>query len=259
MAKQQDDKTPRDEVLRRYHAAARGEYGLFFSPLWTIPLLVIVLQGVVRAVAALDGQTEAAVDAAGEVAQTTGPDTPWWWYAILVAFCLLFPLWAKVKTVLSSRYTVSRDAVMSEEGFISRRSSEIRIRDIRNFTVQQNIVERVLNIGHVAFSSSAGDRDEVIFRNVSRPQDVKRVVRDIQHKVADGVLDSDERADLGLSAASSETAPAPTPPGAKPSSPKPASPAAPTTTAGGAPDDDSRDELYRLLAEQESSATVEKS
>ncbi len=258
MAKQQDDKAPSDEVLRRYHAAARGEYALFFSPLVTIPLLVLVLHGVIRAVAALDGQTEAAVDAAGEVAQTTGPDTPWWWYAILVAFCLLFPLWAKVKTVVSSRYTVSRDAVMSEEGFISRRSSEIRIRDIRNFTVDQNIVERVLNIGHVAFSSSAGDRDEVIFRNVSRPQDVKRVVRDIQHKVADGVLDTEERADLGLSSSAS-AAPAPTPPGAKPSAPKPAAPAAPTTSAGGAPDEDSRDELYRLLAEQESSASVEKS
>ncbi len=258
MAKQQDDKAPSDEVLRRYHAAARGEYALFFSPLVTIPLLVLVLHGVIRAVAALDGQTEAAVDAAGEVAQTTGPDTPWWWYAILVAFCLLFPLWAKVKTVVSSRYTVSRDAVMSEEGFISRRSSEIRIRDIRNFTVDQNIVERVLNIGHVAFSSSAGDRDEVIFRNVSRPQDVKRVVRDIQHKVADGVLDAEERADLGLSSSAS-AAPAPTPPGAKPSAPKPAAPAAPTTSAGGAPDEDSRDELYRLLAEQESSASVEKS
>lgn len=249
MAKRQDETSRGDEILRRYHAAARGEYALFFSPLLTIPLLVLVLHAVVRAVAALDGQTEEVVDAAGEVAQSAPPDTPWWWYAVIVAVCLLFPLWAKIKTVLATRYTVSRDAVMSEEGFISRRSSEIRIRDIRNFTVDQNIIERLLGIGHVAFSSSAGDRDEVIFRKVSRPNDIKRVVRDIQHKVADGVLDTEERAELGLEAKPAATAPAPSPQ---------KKPAAPTTSAGGAVDDDSRDELYRLLAEQEETSSTEK-
>lgn len=118
---------------------------------------------------------------------------PWYAYALVALFAALFPLWAKVSTWLGSRYTVTLESVTEERGLLSRTSSEVRIRDIRNMVVQQTAMNRLLGIGSVAFSSAAGDKAEVTFRDVPRPHAVRDLVRGIQDRLADGVLSDAER------------------------------------------------------------------
>jgi uncharacterized membrane protein YdbT with pleckstrin-like domain len=85
-------------------------------------------------------------------------------------------------------------AIMAEVGFLNRKSSEIRIGDIRNITVTQSLLERLLQIGNVAFSSAAGDREEVVFASVLNPLMLKALVKDLQDIAADGVVDATEQA-----------------------------------------------------------------
>jgi len=134
--------------------------------------------------------------------------------ASLCGFLLLFPLWAKLRAKFFSRYYVTLDSVIEEHGLLSRKSSEIRIRDIRNMVVEQTLVDRIVGVGTLFFSSAAGSHVEVRFIDVSRPRRVGDLVRAIQSKLGDGVLSSEEIADL--SAQAGKAPPARPPPSVEP-------------------------------------------
>ena len=112
-------------------------------------------------------------------------DVQWYVYAIVAAVALLTIAYAFFKK-LFSRYEVRLDAVMAEVGLLSRTSSEIRIRDIRNITVAQSFSERLLNIGSVSYSSAAGDKEEVVFAGIADPKSYKRLIQELQDKLIDG-------------------------------------------------------------------------
>lgn len=224
----------RNQILRTYHSAARADYSLVILPILLIPLVVWALIQIPVALEAEKG-------------------LEWYWFAGAVGALLLFPLWAKAKALLFSRFRVTTDAVLHEHGLISRRSSEIRIRDIRNIVVEQGVMDRLFLVGDIAFSSAAGDQEEVRFLKISKPNQIKEFVKELQHKMSDGVLDDDERAELdaidGRSKRKKKTAAAaaaqPDDGGLEVETTAPPEPAAASS------DDGDRDELYRLLAEQE--------
>lgn len=218
----------RTEVVRTYHAAGRSHLALFFVPLLLIPL---VLWGLATQ---------------GHRLVAEGEGVPFWWYIAAITPLALIVLWSRVVGKLTTRFTISLDAIEHSLGFVSRSTSMIRIADIRNITVKQSVLDRVLNIGDVAFSSAAGTQEEVIFRRVSSPESIKRLVKDIQDRLIDDGQhsDSDRRAIMGQ--AGRGAAPS------KPAAPSPA--AAPRASAEPASDPGARDELYRLLAEQEAEA-----
>jgi uncharacterized membrane protein YdbT with pleckstrin-like domain len=170
--------------IRVLHAAGRNDLILFIVPLFLLmPAVILVLSMALPAVSELLGRT-------GEqqiIAE-------WWWYLAVVALCALFPFGAHLKARLTTRYTVYPTAIMAEVGFLNRKSSEIRIGDIRNITVTQSLLERLLQIGNVAFSSAAGDREEVVFASVLNPLMLKALVKDLQDIAADGVVDATEQA-----------------------------------------------------------------
>ena len=170
--------------IRVLHSAGRNDLILFIVPLFLLmPAMILVLAMALPALSELLGRT-------GErqlVAQ-------WWWYLAAIAFCFLFPAGAHLKARLTSRYVIYQSAVLAEVGFLNRKSSEIRIADIRNITVTQTLLDRLLQIGNVAFSSAAGDREEVVFTNVVNPLMLKALVKDLQDVAADGVVDAAEQA-----------------------------------------------------------------
>ena len=170
--------------IRVLHAAGRDDLILFIVPLFVLmPALILVLAMALPAFSELWGWT-------GEQQLKA----EWWWYAAVVGFCALFPAGAHLKARFTSRYTVYQTAIMAEVGFLNRKSSEIRIADIRNITVTQSLLDRLLQIGDVAFSSAAGDREEVVFASVVNPLMLKALVKDLQDIAADGVVDANEKA-----------------------------------------------------------------
>jgi len=98
------------------------------------------------------------------------------WGLVYVVVLSLFPATAWIRTRLYT-YVVREDSVMSRQGILRRSSTEVRIGDIRAIRVRQSLLQRILHIGDVGFSSAAGDGEEVVFTGVSDPEGMKQLVQ----------------------------------------------------------------------------------
>lgn len=83
------------------------------------------------------------------------------------------------------RFQVHDGAVESCYGIIARDIRSIRIRDLRNINIRQSIVQRVLAIGDVEFSSAGGADIEVTFFGVHKPLELKRRIQALEEASAD--------------------------------------------------------------------------
>ncbi len=87
-------------------------------------------------------------------------------------------------TLLYRRYSwvfaIDEATIESIKGIIARDVNSIRIADVRNINVKQSIIQRILFIGDVEFSSAGGSGIEVAFCGVSRPMEVKNLLQSLQ-------------------------------------------------------------------------------
>lgn len=85
-------------------------------------------------------------------------------------------------------YTIDAESIESSHGLIARRVQSIRIRDLRNINIRQTVMQRLLDVGDVEFSSAAGGDVEVIFYGAPDPMGLKEYVqgRQRQGEAADG-------------------------------------------------------------------------
>ena len=89
--------------------------------------------------------------------------------------CLIgFAIW-KIYSMHDGLLVTTR-RVIDREGLLSKNTSEVMIKDIRQVMVQQTFIDRIFNVGTISFSSSAGDSVEVSMEHVARPEHVKRVI-----------------------------------------------------------------------------------
>jgi uncharacterized membrane protein YdbT with pleckstrin-like domain len=81
----------------------------------------------------------------------------------------------------SWRYTIDDRTIESRHGVIARNVQSIRIQDLRNVNVRQSLVQRLLRVGNVEFSSAGGAGIEVVFHGVSDPMAVKALAQRLQN------------------------------------------------------------------------------
>jgi len=74
-------------------------------------------------------------------------------------------------------YTIDAESIESSHGLIARRVQSIRIRDLRNINIRQSVMQRLLDVGDVEFSSAAGGDIEVVFYGVPDPMALKEYVQ----------------------------------------------------------------------------------
>jgi uncharacterized membrane protein YdbT with pleckstrin-like domain len=82
----------------------------------------------------------------------------------------------------SWRYTIDNATIESRQGVIARKVQSIRVQDLRNINVRQNVVQRLLGVGDVEFSSAGGSGIEVVFFGVRDPMAVKALAQGAQNK-----------------------------------------------------------------------------
>jgi len=89
----------------------------------------------------------------------------------ILALCLMMG----ISGILRFRYlfTCTEERIITQVGLIARDTSEMRLRHIRTINVRQGIIERILGIGTVVFSSVADGEGAVIFKEIGDPQGVK--------------------------------------------------------------------------------------
>jgi uncharacterized membrane protein YdbT with pleckstrin-like domain len=77
-------------------------------------------------------------------------------------------------------YAIDGETIESRQGVIARRVQSIRVRDLRNINVRQSLVQRLLGVGDVEFSSAGGGGVEVVFFGVAAPMQLKNLVQRLQ-------------------------------------------------------------------------------
>ena len=99
------------------------------------------------------------------------------WFIICLIIPLLWPIliiwWlsskAKTLTITSKRSTVNR-------GLLSKHTTEVWHRDIRNLQIHQGILQRVLGVGTIAISSAGQGDIEIAFEGIKAPESVKQLI-----------------------------------------------------------------------------------
>lgn len=80
----------------------------------------------------------------------------------------------------TTTYFITRRRVEVEFGIIGRNSREARISDIRSIDVYQKGLSAFFGMGTIDFDTAANPGTEVRFIHVSRPHDIKQLVRQLQ-------------------------------------------------------------------------------
>jgi uncharacterized membrane protein YdbT with pleckstrin-like domain len=81
---------------------------------------------------------------------------------------------------LAWRYLIDDLNIESYQGVLARRVHSIRIADLRSINVNQTVMQRLLGVGDVEFSSAAGGEVEVVFFGVADPMQLKHRVQRLQ-------------------------------------------------------------------------------
>ncbi|GEM_PF-2188816 len=80
-------------------------------------------------------------------------------------------------------YLVTEERVTCRVGFLCHDISEIDILDLRDISLHQSLLQRILRTGDVGFSSAGQAGVEVMFKGVSYPERVKEIVRQRKREI----------------------------------------------------------------------------
>jgi hypothetical protein len=105
--------------------------------------------------------------------------------ATLIA-CLVFAVAAGLGLVawwIATRCTslrVTTERSLLRRGVLSRQSSEVRHRDVRNLQVHQSLYQRLVGVGDLSISSAGQEDMEIVIRGIPDPHAVAGTIRDQQ-------------------------------------------------------------------------------
>ena len=85
---------------------------------------------------------------------------------------LIFILWVVVGRY-ASHYKIENGRIQVRNGIVSKDERSIRIKDLRDVALKQSVVERLLRIGTLEFSSSGSHGAEVVFAGILKPKILK--------------------------------------------------------------------------------------
>ena len=81
-----------------------------------------------------------------------------------------------------TKYTLTEEKLVIDTGFISRSQEEIRLYRITDFSVKQNLLQRIFGVGNIHISSSDNTQGEFTIFEVKKPYKVKDMLSDMVEK-----------------------------------------------------------------------------
>ncbi len=94
-----------------------------------------------------------------------------------IGLALMF--WASLLVcvvILANRYKLTGEYVESAWGIIARRTARVELSSIRTVNVNQGIIERLLGVGAISFSSAGTSGQDVIFTRIKYPLRLQALV-----------------------------------------------------------------------------------
>ena len=84
------------------------------------------------------------------------------------------------------KYTIDGNRVSRHYGIISRNQQSVRIRDLRSVELNQSLMQRLFNVGNIAFYSAGSASAEVIFKGVLDPARLRDRIDNMVDQLKDG-------------------------------------------------------------------------
>jgi uncharacterized membrane protein YdbT with pleckstrin-like domain len=99
--------------------------------------------------------------------------------AAIIGITVLAGLIKRIATV----YTITDLRLNIKRGIIARKVQETRIQRVQNVNYSQSVYERIMQIGHVEFTTAGTDESNFVFAGVSQPEQVVERVDQATHVV----------------------------------------------------------------------------
>jgi len=97
---------------------------------------------------------------------------------LIVAFglglILLLVWWLKC---IATTLIITTRRVIVKKGIVSKYTNEVRISDIRNVKVSQNVMQRLFNVGRLEVSTAGTGGVEIYISGIVDPQHVADIIR----------------------------------------------------------------------------------
>jgi uncharacterized membrane protein YdbT with pleckstrin-like domain len=77
-----------------------------------------------------------------------------------------------------TKYTLWTDKLLIDKGFFVRKQNEVRLYRIVDFSVRQNIIQRIFGVGDIVVSSSDNSEADFVIKEVKKPYQVKDMISD---------------------------------------------------------------------------------
>lgn len=113
--------------------------------------------------------------ATGSVSSAVG----WLGMIALLACAVTVGIWFLIS--FATTLTITSQRTILRRGIIQKDTSEVQHDDVRNIQVDQNILQRLLNIGALGISSSGQDDLEVVVKGMPDPEHLVEIIRKAQN------------------------------------------------------------------------------
>ena len=81
-----------------------------------------------------------------------------------------------------TKYILTEEKLLIDIGLLSKQEEEIRLYRITDFSVRQNLFQRIFRVGDIVISSSDNMQGEFTIHEVKKPYDVKEMLSDMVEK-----------------------------------------------------------------------------
>ncbi|MFC7156711.1 PH domain-containing protein [Halomarina halobia] len=76
----------------------------------------------------------------------------------------------------STRYVITSNEVYEKRGLLSRQVTSLRMDRVQNTTYEQSFLQRLLSYGDVHIDTAGSGGTEIVFHNVTDPQEVSQLI-----------------------------------------------------------------------------------
>ena len=97
----------------------------------------------------------------------------------LIGVAAIYVVW-RWFAVLGTTLDVTTQRTVLIRGILSRNTNEVKHNDVRNLKSDRNVIERLLNYGDLALSSSGQDEMEIVIHDIPNPDRVIEIIREHQ-------------------------------------------------------------------------------
>jgi len=107
------------------------------------------------------------------------PEWKWWVLAVGVVLIAVAGIWWLKWWVAASRWiklTITNKRTIRQEGIVRRHTTEVLHNHVRSVDIQQNFIQRILNVGTVGVDSAGQDEIEIIVHDLPTPFKVKEII-----------------------------------------------------------------------------------